>query len=60
LAVFAASAAAHRQAHANPLPEKLCSLTCTIGTIDCTQGGGSETFCAGFAAGCMIGCKISL
>ena len=58
LTVFAASAAAHREAHADDLSSKLCTMHCGLGSIQCAQDGGSEKYCAGFAAGCMIGCGI--
>jgi len=59
-AVFAASGAAHREVHADELGEKLCTMHCGLGTIQCTQDGGSATHCAGFAAGCAIGCKLAM
>jgi hypothetical protein len=59
LIVFAASGAAHREAHAD-LGEKLCTMHCSLGTIQCHQDGGSTSFCGGFATGCMIGCKVSV
>lgn len=58
--VFAASGAAHREAHADGLGEKLCSLHCGLGTIQCHQDGGSMSFCGGFALGCAAGCKLSI
>lgn len=58
--VFVASGAVHREAYANDLGEKLCTLWCGTGTIGCHQDGGSTSYCAGFAAGCAAGCKIAM
>lgn len=60
LTVFAASGAVHGEAHADELARKLCTIGCGAGSIDCMQNNGSDRFCAGFAAGCMVGCKMAI
>jgi hypothetical protein len=59
LTALAASGAAHQEARADDLSGKLCTLHCSLGTIQCHQDGGSTTYCTGFAAGCAIGCNLS-
>ncbi len=59
LIVFAASGATQRPAHAQEdVADKACLAACTLATTNCYSSGGSEKFCAGFATGCMIGCKM--
>jgi hypothetical protein len=47
------------EARADGIAEKFCTFHCGVGTIQCAQDGGSTTYCGGFGAGCIIGCKLS-